>query len=191
MTFSPSNIWSDEKIERLKLLWGTDLSMAGIAAEMGVSRNSVIGKCNRLGLPSRGQAPRLTEEELRRRRLERQRVYDEKRRTFGARLSKTRKRVRMDTPSIVASTPYVGDLRIPLRDLRDFSNKRANQCRFIADEPPGPDYLACGNETQAGESYCAHCRPLTRTTHNHTRTERAQIIRLGTRQYLASLRSVA
>ena len=54
--------------------------------------------------------------------------------------------------------PFEGSLQIPYRDLRDFKNGEPNQCRFIADEPPGPDYLACGNETPAGQPYCAHCR---------------------------------
>jgi hypothetical protein len=48
-------------------------------------------------------------------------------------------------------------LRIPMMDLRDFRSGEPNQCRYIADEPPGPDYIACGRETSAGASYCSHC----------------------------------
>src|SRR3954465_6580408 len=44
--------WTEERIERLKELWTEGLSASQIAAELGgdVSRNSVLGKANRLGL---------------------------------------------------------------------------------------------------------------------------------------------
>lgn len=50
--------WSDERIEQLKLLYALpDLSTTEIAARLGggLSRNAVIGKVHRLGLPLRGK----------------------------------------------------------------------------------------------------------------------------------------
>lgn len=52
---------------------------------------------------------------------------------------------------------FRGTLNIPYAELRAFSHKSANQCRYIAAEPPGPVYLACGNETMPGLAYCPHC----------------------------------
>jgi GcrA cell cycle regulator len=47
--------WTDERIELLKVLWASGLSGGQIAAELGgITRNSVIGKVHRLGLPQRG-----------------------------------------------------------------------------------------------------------------------------------------
>lgn len=47
--------WTDEKIEKLKKLWGKGLTASQIAAEIGdgITRNAVIGKAHRLKLPSR------------------------------------------------------------------------------------------------------------------------------------------
>src|SRR3954447_8067379 len=46
--------WTDERIERLKSLWTKGMTASHIADELGgVSRNAVIGKAHRLGLPSR------------------------------------------------------------------------------------------------------------------------------------------
>ena len=46
--------WTDERIERLKEMWAGGSSASAIADELGIeSRNSVIGKVHRLGLPGR------------------------------------------------------------------------------------------------------------------------------------------
>ncbi|MEE8294503.1 MAG: GcrA family cell cycle regulator [Sphingomonadales bacterium] len=47
--------WTDEKIKKLKSLWGKGLTASQIATEIGdgISRNAVIGKAHRLKLPSR------------------------------------------------------------------------------------------------------------------------------------------
>lgn len=43
--------WCDESLERLKSLWSTgDWSAGSIANMLGVTRNAVLGKLNRLGL---------------------------------------------------------------------------------------------------------------------------------------------
>jgi GcrA cell cycle regulator len=47
-------VWNDERIDLLKKLWAEGLSASGIASRLGdVSRNAVIGKVHRLGLPGR------------------------------------------------------------------------------------------------------------------------------------------
>ncbi|RYD49576.1 MAG: GcrA cell cycle regulator [Sphingomonadales bacterium] len=46
--------WTDERIESLKKMWDSGLTATQIAEELGaVSRNAVIGKAHRLGLPAR------------------------------------------------------------------------------------------------------------------------------------------
>ena len=45
--------WNDETIVRLRALWAEGLSTAEIGRRMGVSKNAVVGKAHRLGLPAR------------------------------------------------------------------------------------------------------------------------------------------
>lgn len=46
--------WTEERIEKLKKLWGSGKTAAEIAEELGdVTRNAVIGKANRLGLSTK------------------------------------------------------------------------------------------------------------------------------------------
>jgi len=50
-------IWTEEAIARLRELWASGVSCTAIARELGTgSKNSVIGKVHRLGLPPR-QSP--------------------------------------------------------------------------------------------------------------------------------------
>ncbi|WP_448952158.1 GcrA family cell cycle regulator [Labrys neptuniae] len=47
-------MWNDQSIEKLKELWGSELSASQIATKLGASsRNAVIGKAHRLGFPAR------------------------------------------------------------------------------------------------------------------------------------------
>lgn len=51
--------WTDDRVETLKTLWTDGLSASQVAAVLGgVSRNGVIGKVHRLGLPRRKEPTR-------------------------------------------------------------------------------------------------------------------------------------
>lgn len=47
------SIWDNEKIFQLRILWGEGHSSQKIGNFLGFSKNSVIGKVHRLGLPKR------------------------------------------------------------------------------------------------------------------------------------------
>lgn len=176
--------WTDALIDELKLRWDAGESCSEIASAMNMTRNMVIGKAHRLELSERRTQKSPAELELSRRRTA-ERNADNKR--------EARKRMReQKMEEVIASMPvYDGSLNIPFADLRDFSAERANQCRFIADEPPAPEYRACGNETRPGESYCANCKPITRNRSGLSQPERAMIIHIGRRNHLRALRNVA
>jgi GcrA cell cycle regulator len=47
------NPWTDQKIHRLRVLWDEDMSIAEIGRQLGITKNAVAGKVNRLGFPKR------------------------------------------------------------------------------------------------------------------------------------------
>lgn len=45
--------WTEERVDQLTQLWIEGLSASEIGRRLQVSKNAVIGKAHRLGLPSR------------------------------------------------------------------------------------------------------------------------------------------
>lgn len=147
--------WTSQRIEELERLWSAGLSGSMIADRMALSRNAVIGKANRLGLAARAErmAPQQQEQKLQERNAAR---------VIRARNSRNENRgSKVREPTIPVKAPaFIGSLNIPFADLRRQSSSEPNQCRFIAAEPAGPEYLACGNETLPGEAWCGHCKGI-------------------------------
>lgn len=48
-----TDVWTDERVEELKRLWGEGLTTGEIGKALGVSKNAVVGKAHRLGLKGR------------------------------------------------------------------------------------------------------------------------------------------
>lgn len=134
-----SATWTDERIELLKRHFEAGLSCREIAADIGVSRNAVIGKLSRLNLtrgrtmgdrkvqdraPARARAvPRLQYEML-------ATIYGES-----------------DAP--VVAGPIDEANRCSLLELAE------NRCRWPISTPGQEDFCFCGNAAPDGQSYCA------------------------------------
>jgi GcrA cell cycle regulator len=145
--------WTEERIEDLKRWHEEGHSAAVIAATFKTTRNVVLGKIFRLGLSKPKQRPSVEQLE------ERRKAYHFRR--MQRQISQRRKEREIKMAEIQAAALAPPDaLRIPLIELRDWRSDSVNQCRFIADEPPGPNYFACGLDTEPGESYCLHCTQI-------------------------------
>jgi GcrA cell cycle regulator len=149
--------WSPERVEVLKRCFHGGLSCSEIARELGVTRNAVIGKINRLGLsrPEDAIAPQL-----------------EQRRTAGLARPKIPKaaRPKRSRPSIFAQhemlrasfpapNPRAED--IPIHDGRGCTllGLGPRKCRWPISDPGAADFCFCGNEPVEGLPYCpGHAR---------------------------------
>ena len=135
--FTTSPTWNDERLEALKGHFAAGLTCRQIAAEIGVSRNAVIGKLSRLGLtrdkPPGGDCPPKRPRERRGRSVPRlqyemlQQVYDE--RAFS-------------------DAPVVSERRCSLFEL---SNEH---CRWPVNAETEA-FSFCGNTPLGGMPYCA------------------------------------
>ena len=143
--------WNPERVEQLRNYVGAGLTCSQIAAEIGVTRNAVIGKIHRLGLgpgrpaaaPARACPPRVRR----------------------PRPSTQRQLLRL----ISAEAPHVANgtaiEAVPVDSAKRCSLLELAQgkCRWPVSDPVSDsgaaDFTFCGNEAIAGFSYCAgHAR---------------------------------
>ena len=177
--------WPEERIDRLKALVARGLSAADIAAELGVTRNTVIGKLRRLGVPlhnrptgwphrkrqaARDKGPSIT--------AARKGKRD---RGGGLQQRMAKAWARLDAPALPAPRRPPPPMRIediPVPVPRDIGlmDLAPRDCRWPVNDPPrGGPYLFCGAPKAVG-SYCAYHHHLSRGT--GTPSERA-VARLG------------
>jgi GcrA cell cycle regulator len=145
--------WTAERVDQLRSYVVAGLSCSQIAAEIGVTRNAVIGKIHRLGLsPGRpAAAPARTCPPRARR----------------PRLSTQHQHLRV----VYADAPGVAD-GMALEPEPIDSAKRCSlielgqgNCRWPISDPGAADFAFCGNEAIAGEPYCAgHARMAYRSS---------------------------
>ena len=54
-TWRPLGEWTPERDDRLRDLWDSGISGSQIGVQLGTTKNAVIGRAHRLGLPLRGE----------------------------------------------------------------------------------------------------------------------------------------
>ena len=136
-----SPTWTDERIELLKQHFEAGLSCREIAADIGVSRNAVIGKLSRLNL-TRGRS------------VDERRHHD---RNSGSRAPKAVPRLQFamlatiygEADGPVARGPIDAANRCSLMELGE------NRCRWPISTPGAEDFCFCGNAAPDGQPYCA------------------------------------
>jgi GcrA cell cycle regulator len=141
-----SSTWTSERVERLKGCIGAGLSCSQIAAEIGVSRNAVIGKLNRLGLSK----PRVA--------LGRE--PEPRRDAWRPRLL-TQHRILMELPA----EPHPGETFVQSGPGCSLLELSPGNCRWPLSEPGTEDFRFCGNSQVEGLPYCVgHARLAYKST---------------------------
>jgi GcrA cell cycle regulator len=134
--------WTDERLELLKTHFAAGLSCREIAADIGVSRNAVIGKLSRLN---------LTRDKRTRERRKARKESDK-----HARLKTTPRRQYQILRAIYAEPEPVA-LAEPISDAHRCSLLELNEgrCRWPINSPGADDFCFCGNLPVEGLPYCA------------------------------------
>lgn len=138
-SFIPAKGWTPEAIATLRRMWGEGISARDIADAIGdwCSRNAVIGKAHRLGLPEHINAGNLSGIKERRKATQPRKP----------RLASVGPR-KLVSAAEGAPVAFVGPgLPISLLGL--------SHCRHIDGEPTH-DALYCGAPVESGSSYCPH-----------------------------------
>jgi GcrA cell cycle regulator len=139
------NPWNDEQVALLKQGYANGLSHTLIASQlwqelrMSVSRNAVIGKCNRLGLPRRRSSVKI----------QGQGAGPRRSRAASNSDRRTTQRIRLGSVVLLPEPemPSPEHLGIAFFDLN------ANHCRFPQGEGLAATY--CGHSVISEGPYCA------------------------------------
>jgi GcrA cell cycle regulator len=137
-----SPTWTDERIELLRQHFEAGLSCREIAADIGVSRNAVIGKLSRLNL-TRGRT------------VDDRKVHD--RGLAPARAPRTVPRLQYEMLATIYGETGVPMVAGPIDDANRCSllELAENRCRWPISTPGADDFCFCGNSAPDGQSYCA------------------------------------
>jgi GcrA cell cycle regulator len=125
--------WTEDRITRLRQLHAEGYSASQIAAELGgITRNAVIGKVNRLGLPRPTPAPGVNKIKKRKRGGQQLCHFD---------------------PTTTKPSPKPRDEDTPLEQRKQLLELRHWHCKYPIGHPGEPNFFFCGAEV-FGRSYC-------------------------------------
>ena len=139
--------WTEEIIEQLKKWRYTGLTGRQIGELLGCSRNAVIGKCYRMGIPGwpankcGGGVPKGYQREERKRPPK-----VDKKVTVRVRRLPTRDFWVKCVPFHAGTDPHKTPIK--LMELRSY------HCRWPIGDPKEPDFGFCGSPADFGKPYC-------------------------------------
>lgn len=140
--------WTAERIAQLRNCVVIGLTCSQIAAEIGVTRNAVIGKIHRLGIsPGRpaGAAARSSPPRVGRPRISTQR--------------KLLRLIYADAPSVAVEGIALDCAPVDSAEPCSLIDIAPGKCRWPVGDPATADFVFCGNAAAGGFSYCAgHAR---------------------------------
>jgi GcrA cell cycle regulator len=133
--------WNTERLELLKIRFEAGLSCREIAADIGVSRNAVIGKLSRLNL--------RRDESGHERRPARKKTVKGQRSKATPRLQ-----YQMLVALYAEPQPDVDDDTIPDQHRCSLLELSEAKCRWPISTPGAADFCFCGNLPVEGLPYC-------------------------------------
>ncbi len=123
------SVWTPERIAEVTRLWGEGLTTAEIGKMVGVTKNAVVGKAHRLGLPPRPSPIR--------------------RKGGGGGGSTSR-----STGGGSASTPRPV-AKAPVKPVRQFALSTSGaRCKWPSGHPGEADFHFCGSLALVNKPYC-------------------------------------
>ncbi len=147
-----SSEWPEARTLYLISAWGAGHTVRDIGIALGISKNSVVGKVHRLGLPSRPSPIRHggPQPSVRTQRAERR---------AAGRVSPPGGHLQ-SIPATVATVPELMSMAparsvaVPRETPRQFA--RVVTCAFPIGDPGEPGFRWCADDAKRDSPYCAH-----------------------------------
>ncbi len=137
--------WTDEMVENLKKMWKQGLTTNEIAKQLGVSKNSIVGKVHRLNLTARPSPIKKKEE------------------TASAKptVAETSSKIPVNKTT-QKSSPYTETGTKPVSFEKSSTNSAClklteldnHTCRWPVGDPRDDGFCFCGKKIRSGQTYC-------------------------------------
>ena len=168
--------WTDERVAQLTKLWADGLSASQIAKELGgVTRNAVIGKVHRIGLPGRAkstkpatttvtgtstQAGAASKAASRPATGGRVRTTTTVHATAGATMGNAALKMEAVEEVEAEAAPQVqrdaDDVVVPISRKLTLLDLSESTCKWPTGDPTRPGFSFCGHGTKEGTPYCEY-----------------------------------
>lgn len=153
--------WTEEVIDRLRVLWAEGLSTAEIGRRLSISKNAVVGKAHRLELPAR-PSPIRRDESAAPRSAPPKRVSGPTLPSLALPQAVAAAAAPAAQPAVVVK-PVAPPIRlvrsapIPARPAHSAANRPAPRnaaCCWPIGEPGTPTFRFCGDVALSNKPYC-------------------------------------
>ena len=175
--------WDNATLKKLKALMGKGLSTSEIGKRLGISKNAVVGKLNRLGWNAKaGAAPaaaksakktadgvakktstRAASKKTATKSLVKPKVATKKSEKLAKAVAKKpasrAATTAKDTKPAKTSSKNLAMHQRIIQHSLEMANLKPNQCRWPIGDPDSEGFHFCGKQVFAGKPYCyEHCR---------------------------------
>jgi len=133
--------WTDEMIDGLRKMWKQGLTTNEIAKQLGVSKNSIVGKVHRLNLTARPSPIKKKEDNT----PDLPKTAQE-----NADTKTVVKKITINPVEIKTTMPAAGKDNGCLK-LTDLDN---HTCRWPMGDPRDDNFCFCGKKVRTGQTYC-------------------------------------
>ncbi len=173
-----SNGWDSATLKKLKALVGRGISTAEIGRKLGMSKNAVVGKLNRLGwnakavvsakktatksTPAKSTAKKAPVKKVVKASVVKSKTASKKKTVATPKetvaVAPKTKVVKTKTASRKTNKDLALHQRIIQHSL-EMANLKPNQCRWPIGDPDSEHFHFCGAQVFSGKPYCyEHCR---------------------------------
>jgi len=165
--------WDSGMLKKLKALVGKGLSTAEMGKKLGMSKNAVVGKLNRLGWnvksgdaepekPVKTKTKKTATEAADKKTKPVKETKKSVKETVKEKKSKVKADAKKTKTVKTASKKTKKDLALHellIQHALQMANLKQNQCRWPIGDPDSDNFHFCGETVFAGKPYCyEHCR---------------------------------
>ena len=175
--------WDNVTLKKLKALMGKGLSTSEIGKRLGMSKNAVVGKLNRLGWNAKAGATKIATKSAKKvasaaskkatkapAKTTAKAKVATKKPTSATKTAKKAVAIKTETKkgTPATKTPTAKESRSSknlamhqriIQHSLEMANLKPNQCRWPIGDPDSENFHFCGKQVFTGKPYCyEHCR---------------------------------